>query len=65
MADNERLDYQQIEEAFRVPAKVLEKLGDSTEARESKRLLDLSNGLAYHAREKQGPYRETEIDDGD
>ena len=46
------LSHESLENAYAVPAKALEKLADSVESREAKRLLAASEQVAHVAREK-------------
>lgn len=50
-----RPDHEQIADAFEPAVQILGRLPDITEAREAKRLLDISADLAHQAREKVGP----------
>ena len=48
-------DHQSIEDAYRPPADMLDRLPDSVERREAKRLLDCSQEIAHVARERLRP----------
>lgn len=48
----ERVDHETIEDAFRKPAEVIGTLPETTESREAKRLLEISEKLTHEARER-------------
>lgn len=55
MSEQTTPTHEDLEHAFHAPQKVLARLPDSIEARESRRLIDVAEKLAHQARERVRP----------
>lgn len=51
----ERVSHETIENAFKPAAEVIAKLPDSTESREARRLVEISEKLTHEARDRAKP----------
>ena len=51
MAD-EPISHQTIEDAYKVPESIINRLPSSIESREAKRILEIARDLTYRARER-------------